>query len=121
MITGRFNPERARELLKRYNAVRPYLNCDFYPLTNPDKSDGAALAWQYADGSEGVVFAAARGAYDGDTLELILHNIDESKDYVVADLVKNIDETVTGQTLSKNFRVVFDKLPYCAVYKYTLK
>lgn len=93
--------DRAMKLIDRYEAVRPYLNADFYPLYGSAGQSSVALAWEYFDaGSDsGVIFIFTRGISEKGSITVHPLKIKEGINYNTCFL----SGSIVGGNLHKGF------------------
>ena len=108
-----FRYERARELIDRYQLVRPYLNGDFYPLTGPDNTDSACIAAEYLDEAEqrGVLIIYKRASCQLEKIELRFKRLDPDGIYTLTDLTTGDSSTVSGAELLGGHTVALPSRP----------
>jgi len=115
---GKFEFGRAKELIERYNAVRPYLNRSFYPLTPPNENDDAAIAFEFYDktSDSGVIFIFAREKCEMSEIKLELKGIENNgADYILTDLASGVKVKAEAKG---GFTVSIDSLPFSKVVKF---
>ncbi|MCL1887255.1 MAG: alpha-galactosidase [Kiritimatiellaeota bacterium] len=115
---GPFALDRARELIERYNTVRPYLNRSFYPLA---VTCGAVLAFEFFDraADSGVVFIFAREGCAADRCVLNIMALRGDSEYVLEDLAMRGKKTLSGKTLQSGLAVDIGKPPFSTVLRVT--
>ena len=99
--------EAVRKQFAEYKSVRPYMSCDFYPLTEPNTSDVVWCAWQYdrPEENDGVVIVFRRSKSPYTVSDFTLGGLDDDAGYVFEDAdtgeifeVKNSKLSVTLDT-----------------------
>jgi len=116
---GKYEAAGAKKLIERYNGIRPFLNCSFYPLTEPNEKDAAALAFEFFDEEKnsGAIFIFAREKCGLKKIELKLKGIEDGKIYSLKDLATDKIFEAAGKDLKEGFVVNIDELPFTKVYK----
>jgi alpha-galactosidase len=84
-----------RRMNAEYKRARPYLYCDYYPLTPLPKGDGCWAAWQYdrPEQSDGIVQAFRQPMSPCETARFYLGGLAQGSLYTFAD-------ADTGETIS---------------------
>ena len=117
MGNGIFEFGRAKELIERYEKVRPYLNRSFYPLTDPNANSDAAIAFEFfdKDTDSGVIFVFAREQCEKDKLEIKPKALRDDFEYTLTNLATNEKFAANGKTLKSGYAVGIPGLPFSAV------
>ncbi len=91
----------AKKISDEYLRIRPYFDCDFYPLEDSGYSEGGWSAWQYDDPEkrEGVVMAFRREESACSRAELPLRGLDPSKTYLFEDIDSGAAAGYSGREL----------------------
>ena len=102
----------AKKISDEYLRIRPYLDCDFYPLENSGYSSSGWVAWQYDDPEkgEGVIMAFRRMNSTCTKAEFSLGGICADCMYEIEDLDTGDTTTVSGmEILEKGLEVVISE------------
>lgn len=113
------------DMIKKYSEeylkVRPYLSCDFYPLTEPSDSKDVWCAWQYnrPEENDGIlqVFRRAKAPYIKGSYKL--NGVKSNKNYVFIDADTNEEKIISGEQLvSAGFEVEIPESRTAKLYFY---
>ena len=123
MGNGKFEFGRAKELIDRYEKVRPYLNSSFYPLTPPNEKDDAAIAFEFYDkaSDSGVIFVFAREKCAKNSVKLKIKGLENNKDnagYILTDLATYAKTEIKSGELVYGFTVDIENPPFSKVIKF---
>ena len=123
MENGKFEFGRATQLIERYEKVRPYLNCSFYPLTPPNEREDAVIAFEFydKDSDSGVIFVFARKKCETACVNLEIKGLkNNNSDYILTDLTTCSKTELRSGEYKHEFTVNIENPPFSAIFKFEL-
>jgi alpha-galactosidase len=103
----------AQAAMAEYRRVRPYLLCDYYPLTEYATGDEAwaAFQWDRPEERDGIVLAFRRPLAPGDSIVVKPRGLDPEADYEVAFEDYGIVLIKTGRELAGGLLIKIPEAP----------
>ena len=115
-----FWPE-LKKRLDEYHTLRPLYSGDFYPLTPYAPGEDAWIAWQFdrPDLGEGMIQAFRRNECEAETLNVVLHGLDENARYAVTNRDQGDASEHTGaQLMTEGIQVTLPSRPAAGLFTY---
>ncbi len=103
----------AQDAMAEYRRVRPYLLCDYYPLTEYATGDEAwaAFQWDRPEERDGIVLAFRRPQAPGASIVVKPRGLDPEADYEVAFEDYGITLVKTGRELALGLTIKIPEAP----------
>ncbi len=109
---------------EEYLKVRPYLSCDFYPLTEASVKRDTWCAWQYnrPEQGDGIVQVFRRENSPFTNAAFTLGGLSEEAEYIFTDADDSTELVLTGKELAANgFQVFVPERRMAKLYFYRQK
>ncbi|MDD8025404.1 MAG: alpha-galactosidase [Acidobacteriota bacterium] len=106
--------------MAEYREIRPYLLCDFYPLTEYGTGDEiwSAMQWDRPEERDGIILAFRRPAAPVDATVVKPHGLDPEADYQVSFEDYGIAVIKTGRELGQGLGLKIPEAPGSLLIRY---
>ena len=98
-----------------FKRLRPYYYCDYFPLTTTENmtKDNVWLAYQQnrPDLGDGIIMAFRRKNSEEEAISVKLRGVDSNRDYELIDQDTQAKTIVSGDALSKGYRLTLKNKP----------